>query len=342
MPKLVTIGIPVYKRLEYLPQALTAVHLQDYSNIELIVSDNGMNGSKVTDIVDKYYSRPYRFRQSASSISVVPHFNQIINEASGEYFVLLSDDDEISPNYISDLVDILDHDPKIIIAFSKQEVMDQYGNTTSVSNTQLPSVMTGEDFIQAWCFYKLGFKNLLTNMSRTKDIKMSGGFPDFPRAIHSDDALPLKLCLNNYVAFSQRCTFRYRVYEASLGLSSDYRDLAEASKQFLKFLDSDPKILAFASVQPDRWHQLKRYVTKLTWQTYFSRWKKIYRKTLPPLQWIRAAFVLPFIPAYYRAVTSTLIHLLKSAASTWAQEYFPRAYEVYRTLKKATCKALPS
>ena len=327
MPKLVTIGIPVYKRLEYLPQALTAVHLQDYPNIELIVSDNGMNGSKVTDIVDKCYPRPYRFRQNPSSISVIAHFNQIIDEASGEYFVLLSDDDEISSSYISELVNILECNPRIIIAFSNQEVMDQYGNTLSVSNKYLPSVMTGEDFIRAWCFYKLGFANLLTNMSRTKDIKMCGGYPDFPRGIHSDDALPLKLCLNNHVAFSQRCTFRYRVYEASLGLSTDYQDLAEASKQFLKFLDADPKILEFASAQPDRWHQLKRYVIKLTWQTYFGRWKRGYRKTLPPLQWIRAAFVLPFIPAYYRAVISTFVSLQKSAALMRARGVeFPRMY----------------
>lgn len=46
MSKLVTIGIPIYRRLEYLPQVLKIVEEQDYPSIELLVSDNGMNGTK--------------------------------------------------------------------------------------------------------------------------------------------------------------------------------------------------------------------------------------------------------------------------------------------------------
>jgi glycosyltransferase involved in cell wall biosynthesis len=336
MTKLVTVGIPVYKRLNYLPQALRSVHIQDYPNIELIVSDNGMNGAKITDIVDAYYSRPYRFRQNAESVPVIPHFNQIINEATGEYFVLLSDDDEISPSYISELVNILEDNPQISIAFSRQEVIDQYGHIHSSSNENLPPVMSGEDFVRAWCCYKLRFKCLLTFMSRTNEIKMCGGYPDFPKGFHSDNALPLKLCLNRYVAFSQRCTFRFRAHEASLEMSADYQEVAKASRQFLNFLDSDPNIVEFASRQSARWNQLKKYLIKLIWRTYFARWKGRYRKTLTPVQGIRAAFVLPFIPAYYRAVMSTLLHLPKLDACARAKECFPWAYKIYRNLKKAT------
>ena len=96
MTKLVTIGIPVYRRLDFLPHVLNVVNSQDYPDIELIVSDNGMNGSTVHDIVKKYYFRPSRFRQNSSTVGMSIHFNQIINEASGEYFILLADDDEIS------------------------------------------------------------------------------------------------------------------------------------------------------------------------------------------------------------------------------------------------------
>ena len=333
MTKLVTIGIPVYKRLDYLPQVLHAVNSQDYPNIELIVSDNGMNEAKITDIVDRCYSRPYRFRQNPTSVSVIAHFNQIINEASGEYFVLLSDDDEISSNYISELVSILECNPHISVAFSKQEVIDKDGHTLSSSNENLPHVMSGDEFVRAWCFYKLEFKCLLTNVARTDDIRTCGGYPDFIRGLHSDNALPLKLCLNHNVAFSQRCTFRYRFYTSSYSQSTDYQDFAEASKQFLDFLDADPMIREFAHAQPVQWDQLKRHVVKLTWETYFARWKGIYRKTLPPVQWIRAALVLPFIPAYYRAVLSTFVSLQKSAALMRAKEWFPRMYKIYRALK---------
>ena len=77
MEKLVTIGIPIYKRLEYLPQVLNIVASQDYPNIDLLVSDNGMNGTIVPEIVTKYYPKQYRFRQNPSTVSVSIHYNQL-------------------------------------------------------------------------------------------------------------------------------------------------------------------------------------------------------------------------------------------------------------------------
>src|SRR5262245_8367144 len=104
MTKLVSIGIPVYTRLNFLSHVLKVVQAQDYPSIELIVSDNGMNGSKVQEIVNSCYDRPYTFRQNSTPVSISTHFNQIVQEATGEYFVLLADDDEISWNYVSELV----------------------------------------------------------------------------------------------------------------------------------------------------------------------------------------------------------------------------------------------
>lgn len=93
----VTVGIPIYKRLSFLPNVLKSVSQQDYSNLELIVSDNGMNGGQVSAIVKEYYPRSFKIRQNATVETMSTHFNQIINAASGKYFMLLCDDDEISP-----------------------------------------------------------------------------------------------------------------------------------------------------------------------------------------------------------------------------------------------------
>ena len=45
------IGIHVYKRLQFLPQAVQSGAAQDYENVELIVSDNGVNGSAIPELV---------------------------------------------------------------------------------------------------------------------------------------------------------------------------------------------------------------------------------------------------------------------------------------------------
>lgn len=312
--KLVTIGVPIYRRLNYLPHVLNIISLQDYPRIELIISDNGMNGTKIRDIVNAHYSGPYKFRQNPSSVSISAHFNQIVREASGEYFVLLADDDEISPNYVSELVRQLERYPQASVALAAQEILDEAGVVIRRSRGPLPDILSGADFVRAaWHTFEYRFECFATTLAKTELIRRCGGYPDFTRGSHNDNALLIKLCLNDYVVFSDKCAFRWRVYESSHGWSIDIRDLAAASREFLLFLDSDPAIQRFAVSYVPEWRELKHYLVTVTWETYFERWRSIYRERLPHLQWVKAAFALPFILAYYRKVISTLIKVSKRA-----------------------------
>jgi len=49
MTDVVTIGVPVYKRLGFLANVLRSIGEQDYPAIEVIVSDNGLNGEELTE-----------------------------------------------------------------------------------------------------------------------------------------------------------------------------------------------------------------------------------------------------------------------------------------------------
>jgi glycosyltransferase involved in cell wall biosynthesis len=308
MEKLVTIGIPVYKRLNYLALTLKSVGMQDYPNIELIVSDNGMNDSRVADIVKENYSKPYRFRQNPQTVSPSTHYNQIVAEASGEYFVLLCDDDELSLNYVSELYTLLKRYPSASVAISRQEIIDELGQTIRYSEQNMPMLMSGPDFIRAWCHYDHKFDCFTTTLARTKDIKSCGGYPDFTPINGADDGLLIKLCLDSHVALTSRCTFRYRCYESSYGLSVTCKGLAQVVEQFLHFLDSDPKIQEFALAHTDQWSEAKGYLVKMLWETYFHRWRYMYRNRLTRSQWVRAAFAMPFIPSYYRTLFRFLGH----------------------------------
>ena len=314
MNKLVTIAIPVYKQLNFLPQALISANSQDYPNIELIVSDNGMNGTKIPEIVNKYYAKPYKFCQNSISVPVIEHFNQLVNKASGEYLVLLSDDDEISFNYVSELVILLEHNPQASVAVPRYEIISESGHVIKTSDEQRPDIVSGEDFIRAWCRQEYKNGSTQTHLARTKNIKMCGGFPDFTRGIHSDDALLVKLCLNSYVALGQSCTFRWRISEFSTGSSKSYQESAAACKQYLNFLDSDSHILNFAYKYPYKWAEIKRHLVRAGTGVHLYEWKNLNRKSISPLEWIKAAFTLPFIPTYYAKVAYNLLKALKVTA----------------------------
>jgi glycosyltransferase involved in cell wall biosynthesis len=308
--KLVTIGIPVYKRLQYLPNVLNVVAAQDYRDIEVIVSDNGMNGSAVSEIVKRHYSRPFRLRQNLSTVSISSHFNQLVDRAKGEYFLLLADDDEISSNYVSELVAALERNPHVLVALSKQEIMDESGVIIRKSKEKLPEVLPGPNFIKAaWGTYEYKFECFATFLARTEAVKACAGYPNFCKGHGNDDALLLKLCLDHGVVFSDRCTFRFRSYESSHGLSSSIFDLAQAYREFFQFLDSDPIIHNFRSTRSAEWKYLKNILVQMIWGTYLERWQGMYRKRLTRFQWSKAAFAMPFIPAYYKKVAITFFEL---------------------------------
>jgi glycosyltransferase involved in cell wall biosynthesis len=317
-PKLVSIGVPIYKRLEYLPNVLKMVKGQDYPSIELIVSDNGQNGTTVRDMVAAQYPRPYRFRQNPSTVDVVRHHNQIIREAAGEYFLLLSDDDEISHNFVSELAGQLEQHPEASLAYSGLEIIDENGCVLRAPKPGLPVELAGPDFIRAvWETYELGFENVEGFLARTKLWQDMGGYPNFTKGNHIDDAAVIQLCLNHQVVFAPKCTFRHRVCPENYCRAVTMKELAAASKEFLLWLDHDPIIGQFAVSHSEEWRHLREVLEQMTWETYLWRWKDLYRDKLSAIQWTREAFRMPFIPAYYSRVARILHNAVRSRVKRW-------------------------
>jgi glycosyltransferase involved in cell wall biosynthesis len=320
MAALVTIAIPIYKRLEYLPGLLEAVALQDYPNLELIVSDNGQNGSAVVDAVRGHYSRPYRVRQNSTTVSIPAHYSQVLSEAKGKYFVWLADDDSIGSTFVSELVAILEQHPEVSVAIAQQEVIDASGRVLRRSSDRVPDFLSGEEFVRNWTAY--GYENYSTVMARTGDVRQCGGYGDFANGTASDDALLIKLCLRGAVALSKRCIFRYRWHQTSYGFSMNPRQLANDLRMFLSFLETDEVILAYAAQRPDAWSRMRANIVQMVWQTYFNRWKTMYRERLSTPAWVMAAFAMPYVHDYYRAVGRELWSSLKSPLAKRARINF--------------------
>jgi|GEM_PF-3646048 len=110
---LVTIGVPTYNRPELLKRALTSIAAQDYPNLEVLVADNCSPGSEVQAVYESFKDAlpGSRYYRHAKNIGGLKNFFSLLAAASGKYFMWLADDDEISPNYISALVPILESNP---------------------------------------------------------------------------------------------------------------------------------------------------------------------------------------------------------------------------------------
>ena len=319
MRRLVTVGIPIYRRLSYLPNALRCVALQDYDDLEVLVSDNGMNGSRVEDIVREHYPRRWRFRQNPATVESAEHFNQLIEAAAGDYFVLLADDDEISGNFVSELATLLDRYPDANLALSAQEVVDKEGACLERSRGPLPETLSGAGLIHAvWRDHRFGFQSFVTHLARTEALRRVGGFPHFTGATHDDDAVLLRLSLGHTVALSERCTFRWRRYDESLGWSISIEELAASSREFLAFLDGDPTIRRYADANADEWREVKQTLSSMVHDTYMWRWRDFYRERMPRLRWLIAPFRMSPSRDYYKRLLAMLFPRLRSSVKRLA------------------------
>jgi glycosyltransferase involved in cell wall biosynthesis len=330
----VTIGLPIYKRLHYLPNVLKIVRAQDYSEIDLLVSDNGLHGAALRHLVDRSYDRPYTFRQNPAIVSISKHFNQLVDEASGEYFVLLADDDEITPNYVSDLVARLEQHPEASVAVSVQETIDEAGMTIRTSKKPMPPLLSGFEFIRrAWGTCDFEYESFSTLLARTQKLRACGGYPDFFKGHHNDDALLIKACIDSYVVLSNECSYRKRFDEASHGYAAPIEELALGIRDFLKFLDRDSIIEEYARCHPSEWRQLRAVLIEMAWKTYFFRWADMYRKRMSTLTWVKAAYALPFIPAYYKEATRIVAAAPIAALWDGVRKHAPWVYHLYHALK---------
>ncbi|QBL09794.1 glycosyltransferase [Rheinheimera sp. D18] len=102
---LVTIYIPTHNRPEMLARALKSAIEQEYSNIEIIVVDDGSTEENYVKVAElcKRYNNVILLRQQTSAGACAAR-NLAITTASGQFITGLDDDDEFLPGRISAFV----------------------------------------------------------------------------------------------------------------------------------------------------------------------------------------------------------------------------------------------
>ena len=117
--KLVSIGIPTYNRSVGLERTLRQLTAQTYANLEIIVSDNCSPNPEVEAICRKFASADPRIRyhRQNSNIGSLENFHYVYRQAGGDYFMWAADDDEWEPEYVQELVTLLEENPSASLAF---------------------------------------------------------------------------------------------------------------------------------------------------------------------------------------------------------------------------------
>jgi len=145
---LVSICIPSYNSAEFIEETIQSVTQQSYSNIELIITDDGSIDDTVKRI-EKVIANcqiPLNFQKSKKNTGIEANWNHCLSLAKGKYIKLLPADDTLSPNCVTEQVKQFEMHDDIVLVFCARKIVTRSGkallnarfyNNQKVSNKSL-------------------------------------------------------------------------------------------------------------------------------------------------------------------------------------------------------------
>jgi glycosyltransferase involved in cell wall biosynthesis len=241
----ITVVLLTRNRNFFAAQALKSLVDQDFSNFNLLISDNSDDGSFesiVTQICSSFINFTYVKR--SPPLSSEDHFKLVLREIDSDFFLLFHDDDVARPSFISSLFTFINRNPEIA-AVASNGVKNNNGKVESkglfFSNGEVVKISTAEDLILRY-------------------FSLDGhGCAPFPSYMYRSEVIPYFLALKNLlgkhndflwlvtlfsigsIAWLPQKLLEYRVHSLSDSAQESLKDrlsiLAYLKKKYPKTVD---------------------------------------------------------------------------------------------------------
>jgi len=140
IPPKVTVAVPLYRSAPFLSIVTETLRSLDYPNLEFLVSDRHREDDAIERLQDKFSADPrFRFLLAQDQLNWVAHYNLLLAEASGDYFVWVSHDDSYSSDFVAKLVEALERNPDAILAYARVERISMSGEVLTKIKPKIPS-----------------------------------------------------------------------------------------------------------------------------------------------------------------------------------------------------------
>lgn len=122
MPK-ISVCIPTYNRVHFLPFAIDSVFAQTISDWELIVCDDGSQDG-TPEIMQRYSDPRVRYVRHPRNVGKSNNMRSGYEVANGKYFIKFDDDDRLTPEFLEKTSEILDRDGAIDFVGTDHWIID--------------------------------------------------------------------------------------------------------------------------------------------------------------------------------------------------------------------------
>lgn len=214
-PKL-TIIVPTRERADTLKHTIESLVAQDYSNLEILISDN-FSQDCTKEIVDSFSDTRIRYINTGKRVSMSDNWEFALNYASGEFITYIGDDDGFMLGSVSKIMNLIMEKNVDAVAWQKIEycwpnyIQENMRNWFSIkrfdnslelikSDKKLKKVMKfHESYTKLPCLY-----NSVVNASKIKELKGLSKTGSFFNSISPDvfSGIVLSKVIDRYI-FSQ-------------------------------------------------------------------------------------------------------------------------------------------
>lgn len=218
-PLRVTVAITTHNRHELLQRALKSAQAQTYRNLEILVSDDASTDN-TPEFMSGIHDIRVRYTRIEQPAGIAGNFQNALDQAQGDLFLILNDDDELEPEAITTLAQPFWNPPQgynpeqIVLSWCPCKVQDAERQIRYITSAG-PAIEPGIDLVIGLFDGTRGprFCGILERTNAARAIgfsKAHGGIPDVGNwtrvAVRGGFACCVNEPLARYTAHNASCT----------------------------------------------------------------------------------------------------------------------------------------
>lgn len=221
---LVTIAIQTYNRADsYLRKALESALAQTYPQLEIIVSDNASTDDTAA-LVGSFADTRLKYFRHERNIGANGNANFCLEQAKGDYFLLLHDDDLVDADFVETCLRAADYQRWVGIIRTGVRIIDADGSVLS----ELPNMVGGlplDAFMRGWFTGKAPIY-LCNTLFSTGGLREIGGLRSKHQLVE-DGVAVFQLAARFGRIDVQEVKASFRKHPTKMGLSTRVGDWCE-------------------------------------------------------------------------------------------------------------------
>jgi glycosyltransferase involved in cell wall biosynthesis len=265
---LVSFCFTTYKRDQFLKETLESVKKQSYNNYEVIVSDNDPEEMGRAVVASMNDSR-FKYFPNGENLGMKKSFNKSLERSTGEFIVMIADDDPVYDDMLQTLVDLMNEFPGYGMYLggadwfcSNPQVAQLYNLKVGTNSLLNNNVEVGHKNCYSSDEYLSGFYSFTifpaylwsTGMVRRKALVDMGGVPDYGTPFLGDYAyLPLMGAHSGTVTIN-KALGRQTVHSQNFGRNQN-EQLVKAVTGYTAYLEARLKHLASWSIAKEKMYR---------------------------------------------------------------------------------------